>query len=173
MRRHSIAMSSRVAFQSHNEAETDQLGASLAGVLSYGLTIALDGQLGSGKTRFVRALCQALGIDTTSVNSPTFVILQHYTDGRIPVAHMDTYRLADIEEFLAIGAEEYLDSDEWLTVIEWADRIAPVLPADRLTITIRQLGETQREFVFAAGGVRSQAVLTALQQTPLLTARTS
>jgi len=164
-------MSSVITFQSHSEEETDQLGASLAGVLSQGLTIALDGQLGSGKTRFVRALCEALGIDTISVNSPTFVILQQYTDGRIPVAHMDTYRLSDIDEFLAIGAEEYVDSEEWLTLIEWADRIAPILPADRLTITIRQVGETQREFALAASGPRSEAILTALQQTPLLCSR--
>ena len=161
-------MSSDITFQSHSEEETDQLGASLAGVLFQGLTIALDGQLGSGKTRFVRALCEALGIDTTSVNSPTFVILQQYTDGRIPVAHLDTYRLSDIDEFLAIGAEEYLDSEEWLTLIEWADRIAPILPADRLTIAIRQVGEMQREFAFTAIGARSEVVLTALQQTPLL-----
>jgi tRNA threonylcarbamoyladenosine biosynthesis protein TsaE len=164
-------MNSSVTFLSHSEAETDQLGSALAGVLSCGLTIAIDGQLGSGKTRFVRALCESLGIDTTKVNSPTFVILQLYTDGRIPVAHMDTYRLADIDEFLAIGADEYLDSNDWLALIEWADRIAAVLPADRLTVTIRQSGETQREFVFKAGGLRSESVLATLRQKPLLTSR--
>jgi tRNA threonylcarbamoyladenosine biosynthesis protein TsaE len=84
---------------------------------------------------------------------------------------MDTYRLSDIDEFLAIGAEEYVDSEEWLTLIEWADRIAPILPADRLTITIRQVGERQREFAFAASGPRSEVILTALQQTPLLCSR--
>ncbi len=152
-------MNNLLTLISHSEFETDALGSSLASALRQGLTVALNGQLGSGKTRFVRAICAGLAIDTSAVNSPTFVILQLYTDGRLPVAHMDTYRLGDVDEFVAIGAEEYLESGDWLCLIEWADRVADVLPLDRLDIEIRQAAETIREFRFRAGGPRSSEVL--------------
>jgi len=155
-------MNNQGTFRSRNEAETDDLATFLAGVLSAGLTIALNGQLGSGKTRFVRALCAGLDIDTSTVNSPTFVILQQYTDGRIPVAHMDTYRLADVDEFVLIGVDEYLDSEDWVCLIEWADRVREVLPSDRLEISILQTGLTAREFTFTSSGPRSDSVLNAL-----------
>lgn len=164
-------MSSPLTLLSHSEADTDALGAVLAESLTEGLTIAFNGELGSGKTRFVRALCAGLGIDTRTVNSPTFVIMQQYTDGRIPVAHIDTYRLADVDEFLATGADEYLESEEWLTVVEWADRISEVLPEDCLQIDIRQVGETAREFRITAFGPRSRVVLDAMSQSPRLSGR--
>jgi tRNA threonylcarbamoyladenosine biosynthesis protein TsaE len=156
-------MNSKVTFESHSEADTDHFGTALASALTEGITIALNGQLGSGKTRLVRSICAALGIDTQLVNSPTFVILQLYVDGRIPVAHFDTYRLGDIDEFLALGAEEYLDGDEWLCLIEWAERVAEALPADRLSIHIEQTGETKRAFELLASGPRSAAVLERLR----------
>jgi tRNA threonylcarbamoyladenosine biosynthesis protein TsaE len=156
-------MNSSLTFLSRSEQDTDKLGHALASVLTHGLPIALNGQLGSGKTRFVRALCRGLNIDTSVVNSPTFVIMQLYTDGRIPVAHFDTYRLGDLDEFLSIGADEYLLSDDWLCLIEWADRIAEVLPEDHLEIRITQVAETSREFQLTGTGPRSHAVVQALQ----------
>ena len=162
-------MNSRLTFVSHSEADTDRLGGALARALTSGISIALNGQLGSGKTRLVRSVCAALGINTQLVNSPTFVILQLYVDGRIPVAHFDTYRLADMDEFLAIGADEYLDSEEWLNLIEWAERVAGALPADRLTINIEQTGETDRSFELQALGPRSGRVLERLRMGDLRT----
>ena len=156
-------MSDILQFLSHSEVETDSLGTALADVITAGLPIALNGQLGSGKTRFVRAVCAGLGVDTTVVNSPTFVIMQLYTDGRLPVAHLDTYRLGDVHEFLAIGAEDYILSAEWVSLIEWSDRVTEVLPVDRLEITICQTGEHTRQFNFRATGLRSQAVLNTLR----------
>lgn len=156
-------MNSSLIFLSRSEQDTDKLGHALASVLTDGLPIALNGQLGSGKTRFVRALCSGLGIDTSVVNSPTFVIMQLYTDGRIPVAHFDTYRLGDLDEFLSIGADEYLLSGDWLCLIEWADRIAEVLPEDHLEIRIAQVAETSREFQLTSTGPRSHAIIQALQ----------
>lgn len=155
-------MNSSLTVLSRSEQDTDKLGHALASALTGGLPIALDGQLGSGKTRFVRALCSGLNIDTSVVNSPTFVIMQLYTDGRIPVAHFDTYRLGDLDEFLSIGADEYLLSDEWLCLIEWADRISEVLPDDHLKIEIRQVSETSREFHLAGTGPRSNMIIQAL-----------
>lgn len=157
-------MNSSLTFLSQSETETDRLGQALAAVLTTGLTIALNGQLGSGKTRFVRALCAGLGINTSVVNSPTFVIMQLYTDGRIPVAHFDTYRLGDLDEFLSIGADEYLLSDRWLSLIEWADRILEVLPEDHLEIRIQHTTETSREFQFRSTGPCSAALVEALQR---------
>ena len=157
-------MNSSLTFLSQSEHETDRLGHALAGVLTHGLPIALNGQLGSGKTRFVRALCSGLGIDTAFVNSPTFVIMQLYTDGRIPVAHFDTYRLGDLDEFLSIGADEYLLSDEWLCLIEWADRISEAMPDDYLEIRIQQVAETSREFRIRSTGPRSNGIVNTLQK---------
>ncbi len=157
-------MTNKFTLISRNESETDSFGLSFAECIDAGVVIALNGELGSGKTRFVRSLCAGLGIDTLQVTSPTFVILQLYTDGRVPVAHFDTYRLADPDEFLAIGADEYVDSPDWLCLIEWADRVIDVLPADRLEINLFQTAETCREFTLAATGVRSLEVLEKLQR---------
>jgi tRNA threonylcarbamoyladenosine biosynthesis protein TsaE len=157
-------MNSSLTFLSQSEQDTDRLGHALAAVLTHGLSVALNGQLGSGKTRFVRALCSGLGVDTAFVNSPTFVIMQLYTDGRIPVAHFDTYRLGDLDEFLSIGADEYLLSDEWLCLIEWADRISEALPDDHLEIRIQQVAETARQFELRSTGPRSGRIVEALRK---------
>lgn len=151
-------------FISHSETETDHLGRVFAGTLQPGMVVALDGQLGSGKTRFTRAVCAGLGIDTRHVNSPTFVIQQLYTDGRIPVTHFDAYRLADADEFLALGAEEYLVSDQWVCLVEWAERIQELLPRDSISIRIQQTGEQSREFEFHAAGARGKRILSDLQR---------
>ncbi len=167
--RQPTVMNDSLVLDSHGEADTDRFGQALADSVNDGLVIALNGQLGSGKTRFVRSLCFGLGIDTQHVNSPTFVLMQLYTDGRIPVAHLDTYRIGDTEEFLAIGAESYLFDDGWLSLIEWADRVADALPADRLTVSIEHLSPTSRRFEFSASGPGSTALLMRLRQQALLT----
>lgn len=152
-------MTATVTFLSAHEQDTDWLGVAVASLLQSGLTIALNGQLGSGKTRFTRALCGALGVDTSRVTSPTFVLMQLYTDGRLPVAHFDTYRVGDTDEFAAIGAEEYLNSKDWICLVEWADRVAGILPTDCLTIQIQHESPTSRRFDFSASGELSKAVL--------------
>lgn len=158
----SPGMHATYLFDSGSEADTKRVGRRLAGALTPGITVALDGQLGSGKTCFVRAVCRGLGADDSQVNSPTFVLMQTYADGLLPVFHFDTYRLGDVDEFLAIGAEEYLLDPEIVCFVEWAERVAPVLPSDHLAIAIEQTGETSRRFVFRAQGDRSAAVLRAL-----------
>lgn len=149
---------------SSNEDETRELGYQLANCLTAGMTVALNAELGSGKTHLTKAICRGLGIDESTVNSPTFVLMQIYSGGRIPVAHFDTYRLADIDEFLAIGGEEYLLDEETVCFVEWADRIHDVLPADHLRIQIAQTGETERTFEFEATGDKSAAVIAKLPQ---------
>jgi len=136
-----------LTFHSDSEQQTEEFGARLAGALQPGIAIALNGELGSGKTRLVRAVCKGLGADETRVNSPTFVLLQCYTDGRLPVFHFDTYRLSDVDEFLAIGADEYLSDSDSVCFVEWADRFAEVLPADRLAVHIEQTGASSRKLI--------------------------
>lgn len=160
----------RLTFETHSEEDTRQLGArfatalsahrnTLVGTTSEGLTVALNGELGAGKTQFVRAVCEALGVPPDRVNSPTFVLLQTYVGDHLSVAHFDTYRLGDVDEFLAIGAEEYLLGSDMLCFVEWADRFAEVLPADRLIIDIEHTGEMSRRFEFAATGPSSSQVV--------------
>src|SRR5262244_3895305 len=119
----------------HDEHDTDRLGAALAAALPPGTLIALVGTLGAGKTRLVQAVAAALGVPRDAVTSPTFVLVNEYRQGRVPIFHFDTYRLKDDDEFLALGPEEYFDS-AGITFVEWADRVAGLLPADRVEITI-------------------------------------
>ena len=143
----------------HDEGDTDRLGACIANAIVDGVVVELNGQLGTGKTRLVRAICKTLGVDTNHVNSPTFVLLQLYTDGRIPVAHFDTYRLGDLDEFLAIGADEFTNSSEWLCLIEWAERVAECLPHDRLRIDISATSADARHVVLSSTGGNSTVLL--------------
>ncbi|MEQ9409296.1 MAG: tRNA (adenosine(37)-N6)-threonylcarbamoyltransferase complex ATPase subunit type 1 TsaE [Fuerstiella sp.] len=157
-------MSDVFEFISHSEDDTRKLGQQLGRLLTTGLTIALDGQLGSGKTNLTRSICEGLDIDVNQVNSPTFVLMQTYTGGRLTVCHFDTYRLGDVDEFLALGAEEYLNDESIVCLIEWAEIVQPVLPADRLEIRITQTGETSRGFRISATGPLSRTILQTLKK---------
>jgi tRNA threonylcarbamoyladenosine biosynthesis protein TsaE len=133
----------------HNEQDIERLGAALADVLPPGTTIGLIGTLGAGKTRLVRAVSAALGVPETNVTSPTFVLVNEYRGGRMNVYHFDTYRLKDEDEFLALGPEEYFESPG-LTFVEWSNRVADLLPAERVEITIEVTGETSRRMTISA-----------------------
>lgn len=133
----------------------------LAKQLEPGAVIALNGNLGAGKTRLVQAIATALGVDPSEVNSPTFVLIQEY-QGTLPLYHFDTYRLKDTDEFLELGADDLLYSDG-VCLIEWADKVAEVLPRDTLQINIEHTSETARTFHFQGQGSRSVKIVTALQ----------
>jgi tRNA threonylcarbamoyladenosine biosynthesis protein TsaE len=126
-----------------NEQDTDRLGRALAEVLRPGTVIGLIGTLGAGKTRLVQAVATGLGVPEGSVTSPTFVLVNEYRQGRIPIYHFDTYRLKDDDEFLELGPEEYFDSDG-ITFVEWADRVEHLLPDDWLEIELEVTGDTER-----------------------------
>lgn len=148
---------SEMTIELTGESETQKLGRALGEAAQPGLVVALVGNLGAGKTRFTQAAAEGLDIPREAVNSPTFVLIHEY-EGRLPVYHFDTYRLADVDEFLELGADEYLSSDG-VCFIEWADRMEEVLPRDRLTITFAITGESTRCVRLAAGGPVSQSVL--------------
>ena len=114
-----------------DEEETLQFAVSLAQRLLGGDVIALEGDLGAGKTAFTKGLAKGLGV-TRTVNSPTFTIIKEY-QGRLPLYHMDVYRVSESEEDL--GFDEYFDGDG-VTVIEWAHLIKEQLPEEILVIHI-------------------------------------
>ncbi|MEO0788954.1 MAG: tRNA (adenosine(37)-N6)-threonylcarbamoyltransferase complex ATPase subunit type 1 TsaE [Bacteroidota bacterium] len=97
--------------------------------------ICLDGELGAGKTTLVAAICKELGVDEPT-SSPTFSIVNEYTGSSGSVFHLDCYRLEHLDEALAIGVEEYLDSNNWV-LIEWAGVIEPILPEDVCILRLR------------------------------------
>lgn len=160
----SLPQNEKFAVTCSDESGTDRLGASIAESITDGIVIELNGQLGAGKTRLVRAICGSLGIDTNQVNSPTFVLLQLYTDGRIPVAHFDTYRLGEIDEFLAIGSDEFTHNSDWLCLIEWAERVNACLPADRLRIDISAIDADSRRFELSSAGPSSAKLLERIKE---------
>jgi tRNA threonylcarbamoyladenosine biosynthesis protein TsaE len=124
-----------------SEAETEQVGRALAEVVAPGTVIGLVGPLGAGKTRLVRALAEALGVDPGAIASPTFVLVHEY-EGRIPVIHGDAYRLKNGDEFDALGLDEsYAGS---VCLLEWADRVADRLPAGTWFLTFDPLGPYER-----------------------------
>ena len=107
--------------------ETQRVARALAADLRAGDVIALTGDLGAGKTHFSQGLVAGLGSES-AVTSPTFGIVHEYTDGRLPVAHFDFYRLENEEELLELGWDDYLDRGG-VVIVEWADRYASFLPS--------------------------------------------
>src|SRR5574342_462514 len=116
-------------FISKQPEQTKDFAKRLAGLLKAGDVLALEGDLGAGKTTFTKGLAEGLGI-TRNVNSPTFTIIKEY-QGRLPLYHMDVYRVEDAFEDL--GFEEYFEGNG-VTVVEWAHLIEEQLPQERLTI---------------------------------------
>ena len=85
--------------------------------------------------------------------------MQIYSDGRMPVCHFDTYRIGDLDEFLAIGAEEYLNDSDVVCLVEWAELVADALPDDRLNITIEQTARNMRRITLHAAGLIAESIL--------------
>jgi tRNA threonylcarbamoyladenosine biosynthesis protein TsaE len=142
----------RFTFDATDEEGTRQLGAVLAELLPDGVTLALSGTLGAGKTRLVQAIAEACGISRRDVVSPTFVLAQEY-HGRRTLYHFDAYRLRSEEEFAQLGPEEYFESDG-LTLVEWADRVEGCLPPERVEVQIEVTGAESRRFEIRGLGPR-------------------
>lgn len=149
-------------FISHSDAQTQRLGARLGPFLQPGDVLALVGDLGSGKTRWVKGVCQGLGI-TDPVISPTFTLVNEY-HGRWPIYHIDLYRITDAVETVTFGLEEYLYGSG-ICLIEWADRITDLLPRDHLTVELYYLEETKRRLVLRPHGERFGTLLKAFKET--------
>jgi tRNA threonylcarbamoyladenosine biosynthesis protein TsaE len=121
--------------------ETQAAGERLAQALGPGAVVALTGELGAGKTCFVQGLARGLGV-TTRATSPTFVLVNEY-HGRLPVHHVDAYRVTGVAELIDIGLLELIDA-YGVTVIEWADKARSLLPARTIHVHLDGLGDEPR-----------------------------
>jgi tRNA threonylcarbamoyladenosine biosynthesis protein TsaE len=120
------------SFTTKSARESEAVGEAIASQLRVGDLVVLSGDLGAGKTTMAKGLARGLGV-TQPVTSPTFTIVQEY-DGRVPVAHVDVYRLDFIQELHDLGFEELLESR--VTIVEWGEAIALVLPRDRVDVRL-------------------------------------
>lgn len=123
--------------------DTIAAGADFGATLKAGSVIGLVGDLGAGKTHFVKGIARSQGVDPDQVSSPTFTIAHEYRGGGIPVYHLDCYRLEDANELERSGAHTYIESDG-ICLIEWPQRVEAFLPADIILVSIRHEPEGAR-----------------------------
>lgn len=128
-----------------SEKEAAEFGKRLGKTLESGDVLALVGELGTGKTTLTKAIAAGLDISETVI-SPTFTIVKEYNSGRLPLFHFDVYRLENGGELIEIGGEEYFDAGG-ICVIEWADKIAEILPDDTKLILL-EYGENEGERIY-------------------------
>ncbi|MCK9555221.1 tRNA (adenosine(37)-N6)-threonylcarbamoyltransferase complex ATPase subunit type 1 TsaE [bacterium] len=129
-------------FISYSQDDTRALAGKVADKIQKGDVVALFGELGAGKTCFVQGFARAFGI-TGIVNSPSFAIVNVY-EGRMPVYHMDFYRIDSPDEIRAIGCEDYFYGDG-VCFIEWAEKAKGIIPPNRKEIYIKIINKTERE----------------------------
>jgi tRNA threonylcarbamoyladenosine biosynthesis protein TsaE len=126
-----------------SEAETFQAGRDLSADLRAGDTVLLDGDLGTGKTVFARGVAAGLGVDPRSVHSPTFTLVNVYA-GRLPVYHIDLFRIEKPEDLRELGLEDVLGTDG-VALVEWPGRLGRYRPAGAIQVTLRDGGGERRE----------------------------
>jgi tRNA threonylcarbamoyladenosine biosynthesis protein TsaE len=126
-----------------NERETFELGESIGRVLSGGELLLLEGELGMGKTVLARGVAAGLGIAPEDVSSPSFTLVQEYRGGRLPMFHVDLYRLRDSEDIATLGLDEILSSNA-VIVMEWAEKLSHFLRKQGIAIRFHDLGEDSR-----------------------------
>lgn len=131
------------SYISSSPEETMEIGRKLANRIGALTIIALQGELGSGKTHFVKGFAQGFGIDPNNVSSPTYSLIQEYIGQNQIIYHIDAYRLNTTDEAHSIGLDELLYGDE-LCLVEWPERIRELLPLDTLWIHFTRLGEHSR-----------------------------
>lgn len=142
-------MTTEVMRLSGSADETRAIGERLGPLLTPGDVVILSGDLGAGKTAFVQGAARGLGVDGR-VSSPSFVLVREY-EGRIPMLHVDVYRLGSLQELMDLGYEEFLDPRS-VVFIEWGDAVDRLLPPEYLEIDIRADGETHRRIAFRSHG---------------------
>jgi tRNA threonylcarbamoyladenosine biosynthesis protein TsaE len=146
---------------------TLEFGKRLGHTLKGGDVLALTGDLGAGKTLITRGIALGLGITAEQVTSPTFTLIQTYK-GRIPVIHVDLYRLEDPSAILQLGLEDYF-TPENIVIIEWADRLLQILPPDYLALHLEHSDtETVRHLTIRGTGPRSTDVVRSLSHSNMV-----
>ena len=121
-------------YYTNSDKETEAVGEQFGRTVKDGTVVAMYGDLGAGKTAFVRGMARGMGI-TERVSSPTFTIVNEYEGGQLPLFHFDMYRLADADALFDIGWEDYLDRGG-ICAVEWSEQVADALPSDTVYVTI-------------------------------------
>lgn len=143
-------------FVSHSPLHTERLGERLGRLLGPGDVVALWGELGVGKTQVAKGIALGLGV-AAPATSPTFVVVNEY-DARVPMYHVDLYRMSGTDDLRSVGWEEYLDLGG-VVVIEWPDRLGEALPEERVDLFLEHLTDTKRRVRLEAHGERARGVL--------------
>lgn len=144
-------------YTSKSVEETLELAENIESEKFPGMVICLNGDLGSGKTVFVKGFAASLGIDEV-ITSPTFTLVKEYLTGEMPLYHMDVYRIDENED---IGVEDYFNK-EGVCIIEWPELIHEKLPAERLDINIKVIDENTRVFIFEPHGEKYEELCNAV-----------
>jgi tRNA threonylcarbamoyladenosine biosynthesis protein TsaE len=134
------------SFISHSPSETEAFAERLGKVIEFGSVIGLSGDLGAGKTQFVKGLARGLGV-TERVHSPTFALLNIYSGGRLPLFHLDLYRLETHEQIIGAGLEEYF-TPRGISVVEWIERWQGAKPPRYLEFQLEPLSEMERRIKY-------------------------
>ena len=171
--RASRAASTSAVFErtSGSAAETLALGEALGRALQAGDVLALHGELGSGKTTLIQGIARGLGLAPEQVKSPTFVLMREYP-GALPLIHVDAYRLDHPDAAWSFDTELFF-SRRKVTVVEWAERIAQILPECALTLTLEHVTTNRRRITACANGPRGDVVLSAWRQAPTVVEQSS
>jgi len=148
--------------ESSSPAETERIGSLLGSYLEKGDVLALIGELGSGKTVLVRGIAAGVGADMREVASPSFTLVNEYA-GRMPVYHIDLYRLENDHDLYDIGYYEYMVGDG-VAVVEWADRLPHAVPDQALRVTLSYVDVQRRRIAFEASGARSKKIVEELRK---------
>jgi tRNA threonylcarbamoyladenosine biosynthesis protein TsaE len=150
-----------MVLQTSNTSETIRMGKRLGRLLQPGDVVALVGDLGTGKTQFIKGLAEGVGVGrATYVSSPSFTLINEYP-GRIPFYHIDLFRLESEKEAEGLGLEEYVRGNG-ITAIEWADKIPSLLPEALLLVKIHYTGEHSRTLEITGKGERYQKLVKGL-----------
>ena len=149
----------RTAVKTNSAEETLGLGERLGRMLRGGDVVALFGDLGAGKTTLTKGIARGLNLNA-DVHSPTFTLI-HEHPGKVPLYHVDLYRISGENEVEMLGIDEYLCRDG-VTVIEWADKMKSMLPPQRLDIELKMKGDTERELRFETESKRLRAAIDGL-----------
>jgi len=155
-------MSGRVVFQTKSASETIRLGKSIGSRLRPGDVVALVGELGAGKTQFIKGLAAGAGVaKPTYVSSPSFTLINEYP-GKVPFYHIDLFRLESQKEAEGLGLEDYFQG-AGITAIEWADKIPSLLPVEMLSIHMLYTGKNTRSIEIIGKGKRYEELVGQIQ----------
>lgn len=149
-----------LVLQTKSTSETIKIGKHIGSLLKAGDIVALIGELGAGKTQFIKGLAAGAGVKKTEISSPSFILINEYS-GKILFYHIDLYRINEEREAKELGLEEYFQS-EGITAIEWADKIPSILPHDLLMVRINYGGKNSRTIEITGRGKRYERLLNEL-----------